>query len=71
MASPPDQARGTAQNRPPRFVLSAAGPDGRLQSVREIASLVYSVSDLGTIFDQIAAAVRAIEPCGSEAASWR
>ena len=57
MASPPDQARGTARNRPPRFVLSAAGPDGRLQSVREIASLVYSVSVLGTIFDQIAAAV--------------
>lgn len=44
-------------DRPSRFVLSAAGPDGRLQNIREIASLVYSVSDLGTIFDQIAAAV--------------
>src|SRR5215475_6792935 len=53
MAAPPDRA----QDRPARFVLSAAGPDGRLQGVREIASLVYSVSDLGTIFDQIAAAV--------------
>jgi purine catabolism regulator len=53
MAAPPDRA----QDRPARFVLAAAGPDGRLQGVREIASLVYSVSDLGTIFDQIAAAV--------------
>jgi purine catabolism regulator len=57
MAPPSDRARGRAETRPNRFILSTVGPDGRLQSVREIASLVYSVGDLGTIFDQIAAAV--------------